>query len=461
MRPCLAPIAFVFALLAGCTRGEGGSAETASADVTTQTAASNQVGGLPKTPHKPMPAAVRFQPTTALVKDAELVTRVDALAASKRIESSHIGAGGVESDVYKLFLAVLDKATTADLKALLRHESPVVRGYVAQHVANKEASLMEDVAALLTDKTPVDSMSGCEVGRETVAGVVVDALCYSDVAVSAEVLRDLVGWNTDHSSAGLGCLAKKKDGRADLAVETILSDPSRSAELREQALRVFTIAPAASQCAAIRAAAAKDTEPQRALYVGALSRCDDKASVDLLEDIATKTTGTVQTEAKVALLLHSMTPAARRSELAKEDGIRNSASPRFHARTTAASADAGLVKVAEALAEEVPSVFAPSIANLPVSSDATAMMRRLAKKHPAGTAHLRPAVLRYLTKVKDAADLDQAKASLDSSDSNEVLAAIAWVSATKSSTLRPQLEAIVSKNDERTKGSAQAALKAL
>lgn len=149
----------------------------------------------PTTPAAPpvakLPPAPPFAPTTDLVQRADLAALVDALAAERAVESSHIGAAGAPSAIYARWEAVQKAATAEELRALLRHQSPVVRGYVAQHLVRDQTPLASDpLRPLLSDATSVGTTQGCMIGTYTVAALVLEELCFN--AKDKEGARALV-----------------------------------------------------------------------------------------------------------------------------------------------------------------------------------------------------------------------------------------------------------------------------
>lgn len=113
--------------------------------------------------------------TQNLIADPELSALIDTLASAKRIESEHIGEGGTPSQVYTVYTRLAKALTPQQAVALLRHPSPVVRGYFAMHVIEQLSESLPDaldaVYPLLADDTKVEDMSGCMIARVTVGYV--------------------------------------------------------------------------------------------------------------------------------------------------------------------------------------------------------------------------------------------------------------------------------------------------
>lgn len=142
----------------------------------------------------PGPVDAGAERTPLPIARAELAARVDALARMSRVESSHIGAAGTASPAWAAFDAVVQTATPSELRALVHHESPVVRGYVGQHLARTDATV--DVAALrplLLDTSPVGTTDGCMMADTKVAVVIAEALAWSpgDKAGAHALLRSI------------------------------------------------------------------------------------------------------------------------------------------------------------------------------------------------------------------------------------------------------------------------------
>jgi hypothetical protein len=136
-------------------------------------------------------AASARKTTSELVQRPEIAALVDALAAEHRIESQYVGDRGKKSAVYEKFEALAAKATDDELAALLAHPSPVVRGYVAQRIAERVPAHVSDLAALAEDVTMVDTLGGCMLGARTIRDVVLGALRASPLAEAGRVLAGI------------------------------------------------------------------------------------------------------------------------------------------------------------------------------------------------------------------------------------------------------------------------------
>jgi hypothetical protein len=105
-----------------------------------------------------------------------LAALVNQLARAPRIESGSIGYAGRPSDIYPLFERLIQAVTPQQAAALLRHESPVVRGYLiwqglALHPVEPDA-----LYPLLGDSTEVEILFGCKGGRRRVSDLAFEAL---------------------------------------------------------------------------------------------------------------------------------------------------------------------------------------------------------------------------------------------------------------------------------------------
>ncbi|MBK6513149.1 MAG: hypothetical protein IPM79_07065 [Polyangiaceae bacterium] len=449
----LAALLVVTALSAlGCSGGTSGvapSAESARAPEP-QGSSPAQPGPAPASP-APGPK-LTFEPTAALIKQAALAALVDDLAKEGTLESSHIGAGGAPSMVYKKFEALLAAAKDADLLALLRHDSPVVRGYVAQHLARSQGAALANVRPLADDATMVKTLEGCMGGSETVSSVVLDALCWSSAPEAGALLGELAQRDDDVGARALGCAARFGGAAVTKAIDDAITDGSRSHATREAALRAFTLSPVAARCGSIRALAERPGDKLRQVALGALSRCTDSASQATLEAAAADSVASIASEAKIALLLSPATSESRRKELAADTKLAGSASPRLQARARSHALANDQLQVIEALVGLDANLFSQPLWDVKTSAGASSMMRRLATTFgPSSSkgqgANPRLPVLRYLARLKDTADKAELKRSLSSADPREVQAALDGLVAMKATDVKPQVEALAKSSD--------------
>lgn len=151
---------------------------------------------------KPPVARTDLRKTAELVQRAEVQKLVDELAAVEKFASEHVSYDGHPSTEYATFARLRQRATDAEMLALLAHESPVVRSYAAQHAIERDldAPLL---VPLLVDQALVPAQWGCIGSTMPVSWVTVNELCNA---------RD-----KSRAAAHLDTLAKGADDRADQA----------------------------------------------------------------------------------------------------------------------------------------------------------------------------------------------------------------------------------------------------
>lgn len=125
----------------------------------------------PSPTHRPT-----FLPTAALLTDPALVALVNQLAQETRIESAGIGVSGNPSEIYARFARLAQKLNRQQAYALLRHESPVVRGYLLWQVMTLRPIEPDALYPLLGDAAEVDLQMGCKRSRGRVADLTFEAL---------------------------------------------------------------------------------------------------------------------------------------------------------------------------------------------------------------------------------------------------------------------------------------------
>lgn len=108
--------------------------------------------------------------------DPFLEARVERLAATKQITSRGVGEDGVPSESYASFRVVIAMATKEQVFQLLKHRSPVVRGYMAAYILSAWPGEGAPILRLLTDKARVFTIFGCEVGQPTLGDYVWEEL---------------------------------------------------------------------------------------------------------------------------------------------------------------------------------------------------------------------------------------------------------------------------------------------
>ena len=83
-------------------------------------------------------AQTSFASTNELVSRSEVRALVDELAAAHRIAEKHVSYGGHASEEFKVYERLATIATDTEMIALLGHTSPIVRGYAAQGVIERD-----------------------------------------------------------------------------------------------------------------------------------------------------------------------------------------------------------------------------------------------------------------------------------------------------------------------------------
>jgi len=125
----------------------------------------------PSLTHRPT-----FLPTAALLSDPTLIALVNQLAQGTRIESAGIGVSGSLSEIYARFARLAQKLNRQQAYALLRHESPAVRGYLLWHVMTLRPVDPDALYPLLGDAAEVDLQMGCKRSRRSIADLSFEAL---------------------------------------------------------------------------------------------------------------------------------------------------------------------------------------------------------------------------------------------------------------------------------------------
>jgi hypothetical protein len=171
--------------------------------------------------------------------------RVKRLAGVERIEGPFIGHGPRKSEVYPLFRAVVDGRSAAQLEPLLRHSSPVVRGYVAMWILDRFPDEARRVAPLARDGAGVQAQFGCLGSEGPLAAFVAQRLCLR--RTNRAVQEVLLGWATDPASPAEGtafCVAEARPAEAHAIARTVLAQaPLSEASLHYGALRALAEQP--------------------------------------------------------------------------------------------------------------------------------------------------------------------------------------------------------------------------
>jgi hypothetical protein len=105
----------------------------------------------------------------------EVAALASELALAKKVESALVGEAGEGSPVYQTFTRLKTAASPAELHALARHESPIVRAYVGEELAMQDKNAPE-VQVLLRDQTFIETRSGCKLHTQTIAAFVSAAM---------------------------------------------------------------------------------------------------------------------------------------------------------------------------------------------------------------------------------------------------------------------------------------------
>ncbi|MBI4957628.1 MAG: HEAT repeat domain-containing protein [Myxococcales bacterium] len=277
----------VLAVGAGC--GNAHERGTATTDAP-PTRSADEPPDEPEPPRPPLVTVplppLRLAPTGKLVARSDLAAKVDALAAASGIESSHIGAAGAPSKVWPLWDAVLGAAKPEELVALLGHESPVVRGYVARHAVTALPDAAQELLPLFGDGAQVATVEGCSVGTTTLASLVLEAICYANgpsAGVSALLLRaaEMPG-TPELAQRALGCAARHRvAGVAALAKRWVASKPSPEAVVA--ALAALASAEPEHACETYTAALRDRTPAVRRAALTALAKCSGDEVVQKVE----------------------------------------------------------------------------------------------------------------------------------------------------------------------------------
>lgn len=80
------------------------------------------------------------------------------------------------SEIYARFERMIHAATPEQAAALLRHQSPIVRGYLVWHVLDELHSAVQALYPLLGDPTRVEVRQGCRGGTLTIAELAIERL---------------------------------------------------------------------------------------------------------------------------------------------------------------------------------------------------------------------------------------------------------------------------------------------
>lgn len=410
-------------MLVGCSKGRDAA-----------TSSTSTVGG-ERTPRSadPVDAPRRklvFHTTDELVQTPAARDAVNLLAKEKRIESSHVGAGGVESATYTLFEKAWNAATPAEREKLVEHETPVVRGYFAQRIGREADVMPPALGALLDDATPVGSLQGCDAGDDTIQRVVLDALCWSNAKGASAVLIDAATLGGTLAGEALSCAAPKAPAAASAIA---LANITRGApsKLLEGSFRVLAVSPDPAACGPARDAASDGTPEVALAAISALALCADDASVAVLQSLRASSNKSVARNATLSLVLNPKTPTELRRSLADDKYTMESVSMRLGAILKSPTGSLVLIPLVEEILALGPTSMPSAFSSVAESPEATTLMRALAAKEAAPTDPygwtVHTSALGYLARVKDAASLPSFRAALAGQNVAEIRFALAAV----------------------------------
>jgi len=378
---------------------------------------------LPPGPANPSPPPPPVGPAPTFA-DPELARRVEQLATFSRIESSHVGAAGAPSPAFAAFEAVRERATEADLVALLRHPSPVVRGYAAKHILREVPGALPAALALVGDATPVGVLEGCMLGDGTVGGVAADALCASRLpGAIAEVAR-LAREDAPRSAWAMACVGQSDPrAAAELALARLRARPVTGAERASLLRLVGNGVLGLPGCEVLLPAAVAPESDVRVAAAQGLAECADPAAIAALRALSHDPDATVTRIATTELVLHvSLSPAEREALLA-DPGVANRVAVQISFRMGRGGALERLGDRYRAIAIAHPDQSWNGLGSQPASETALALARAVAASVPVGTNARRDA-MGQLSRNGDARDLPEIRRSLDSSNVSEVIDAL-------------------------------------
>lgn len=403
-----------------------------------------------------------LEPTRALVKRPDVAALVDALAEMKAIESSHVGAAGAKSEAFTRFERVRDAATEDEIVALLHHESPVVRGYMAQHVARALGPRIPALEPLLDDETRVGTLQGCmNVPEGSVSGVVREAVCYSPAPEATTLLTKLAGGSSRDQVYAAGCLATKDPkGAARIAHEGMQRGDDQQASF----VRILGQSPLPEACADIVRLASSKDDDVRLATAGALGSCESAQAFDALEKLTSDGGKGVARAASVALALHARQTPEGRARILADDKIRSSVMSGLSVRMRNKPVGPFL-PLLEELAVNHPRDAGQAFSGFTGGIDdpeVVAMMRRIAGKvAPASSMmelSVRTQAIGFLARKKDHADLPELRRSLTSANASELIDAATALGEMRDTASRAALEVLLRSTNASVVRAAQAAI---
>lgn len=322
-----------------------------------------------------------WAPTEQLIHEPGIVRLVDDLSRRGSHTGPTVSIAGAPSGTYALFTRIVNEASPADITALLRHESPVVRAYMAEHVA---AAMPQELSAMWTvvqDETKVYSTNGCIIRFTTVGGLARHALCQSHHTAAHALMRQIAKDGNCDLSDVIVEFARIDPQTALEVVARSLADPSLSIQARSNHLLALAFRPHSLEASLI------DTSSNGAGVAMALARCSNEDSLTALTRLSSDANEHVARVARGALVINPCQSPSRRRELCSDPRIAKSADWFFLLWAGARPDDTpDLVAVLEDLLIWAPTGF--SIAtrvvsdNLPAVEAMTDMMRRFADLPP-------------------------------------------------------------------------------
>jgi hypothetical protein len=402
-------------------------------------------------------SAFAGKPTSALVKRPNIAALVDALAAEKRVESSHVGAAGAPSDAYKKYRALVKQANADEVAALLQHESPVVRTYLAQHVASELPDHLRALVPLASDTTQVDTLEGCIGGRDTVGDRVRTALCESDLPQAGPALMAIHREGGTYAAEALACAAPTAPKPAREIASKGLRTGGISPRVEMAYLDVLAIAGNEEDCALARARKAHDDVSVQIAAARALWRCDDDASREALRELARRENHVIALNAEASLFLLT------RAKLATPDVLRT-AGQLLAPMLRGAEGTQATSALFETLLADYPNELAYYLLQraLVVASTTAAVRRVIAKLQPGGPQSSgRQALIDYLVRARDRDSLPEFRRSLDSQSTYEIIAALRGIEALRDKTARAAVDKLTHHENAEVAEAARHALTAL
>jgi hypothetical protein len=415
------------------------------------------------TPDRPGSMARFSGKTTAdLVKRPEVAALVDALAAEKVIESSHVGFGGAASDVFKKFQAIAEKATPDELAALVEHESPVVRGYVGEHLARKGPIRVEALAALAGDETMVETLHGCIGGGDAVGRLVIQELCSSDLPEAGPVLLATYERRGRLAADALACAAETAPEKAgDPALRALRAGGLKWHD-EVGYLRALAVSAPPGACDLARSKARSDDASVQIAAADALWRCEDPASITALEELAAGKNVVVARHAQGSLFLAS---ERRRPDFRADYDVMHEAGDRLAKVLRSCAGARRAIALAEAVALAYPEHLGAPFHRAAECAETTAAARRIAAKTELSRRQswgsARVGVIVYLGRILDRESLPELRRSLEAGNANELSSAIHAVESLRDAASRPALQKLTEHYDASVAAAAKQAVSKL